>query len=515
MVSARLRQTLWGGNCAALAPILVGLSLCGGLALRPAEAAEQVILGYGAFEMQVTVADVETFAQTGRLEGSLSLLAPLAPPNRQAQIQSLLTRRLPLSPDAMARFLRSDAGQLLLQQSTDFVQPGTRQPDPQPLAIALERAAHQPAPGLSLLGLLKAFPNSVVYIDAARSLALLEQAHQMAEETRQAVDWMQQMAQTKAQQFAPPQQPWRDPTLSWRVINLRLRASGATAPAEAALYLPPVSAGRVPLVVLSHGIGEDYTSLTYLAEYLAQGGFGVLAFSHPRLPSSDSATAPRLLPQAFVRRPLDIRAALDDLQRLSRRQRLLRNRLDLQRVGVIGQSFGGYTALVLGGAQPHKALLREECGTPTALLNLSLNLLQCRLLQLPHIPAQLADPRVKAVIALQPVAGAVFGPAGLAPVRVPVLLVAASRDWVTPALPEQIEPFTELTIPQRYLAVLVGATHFSGRTERQPNPFPSEWMGPDPDLARSHLQRLSLAFMDTHLAGRERLRSWLSPAGVA
>lgn len=515
MVSARLRRLFWVDHFAALAPILMGLSLYGGLAPRPAEAAEQVILGYGAFEMQVTVADVETFSQTGRLEGSMIPLAHWASPDRQAQLQSLLTRRLPLSPDAVARFLRSDAGQLLLQQSTDFVQPATRRPDPQPLATALERAAHQPSLGLSLLGLLKAFPDSVVYINAARSLTLLDQANQMAEETRQAVDWMQQMAQTEAQQFAPPRQPWRDPIQPWRVINLRLRTSGANAPAEAALYLPPASAGRVPLVVLSHGVGEDYTSLTYLAEYLAQGGFGVLAFSHPRLPSADSATAPRLTPQAFIRRPLDIRVALDDLQRLSLRQRLLRGRLDLQRVGVIGQSFGGYTALVLGGAQTHKALLREQCGTPAVLLNLSLNLLQCRLLQLPHIPAQLADPRVKAVIALQPVAGAVFGPAGLAPVRVPVLLVAASQDWVTPALPEQIEPFTGLTVPQRYLAVLVGATHFSGRTERQPNPFPPEWVGPEPDLARSYLQRLSLAFMDTHLAGRERLRPWLSPAGVA
>lgn len=87
---------------------------------------------------------------------------------------------------------------------------------------------------------------------------------------------------------------------------------------------------------------------------MASYGFAVAVPKHPGSNSeqlrsllvgrSDAITSP----SEFINRPLDIKYLLDELERLDASNPNLQ--LNLQQVGVIGQSFGGYTALVLAGA---------------------------------------------------------------------------------------------------------------------------------------------------------------------
>jgi predicted dienelactone hydrolase len=62
---------------------------------------------------------------------------------------------------------------------------------------------------------------------------------------------------------------------------------------------------------------------------------------------ADEVTSPR----EFIDRPLDVKYLLDELTRLSQSEPGFQERLNLQQVGVIGQSFGGYTVLALAGAK--------------------------------------------------------------------------------------------------------------------------------------------------------------------
>jgi len=94
---------------------------------------------------------------------------------------------------------------------------------------------------------------------------------------------------------------------------------------------------------------------------------------------------------------------------------------------------------------------------------------------------------------------------------VPLMLVAASDDTVAPALPEQIQPFTWLTTPNKYLVLLKGGTHFSTLVESSGGvPVPPEAIGPGPDVAQNYMKALSLAFFQTNIANNPEYEVYLS-----
>jgi predicted dienelactone hydrolase len=121
---------------------------------------------------------------------------------------------------------------------------------------------------------------------------------------------------------------------------------------------------------------------------------------------------------------------------------------------------------------------------------------------------------VKAVIAINPVSSMLLGESGLSQIQHPLMMVAGSEDIVTPAVPEQIRPFTWLTTPEKYLALIKNGTHFSvldsSDTEGNVLPVLPSMIGENPEFARSYLNALSVAFLHTHLSNRPEYRPYLS-----
>ena len=282
----------------------------------------------------------------------------------------------------------------------------------------------------------------------------------------------------------------------------------------------PPSSG-FPVIVISHGLGSDRTSFTYLAEQLASYGFAVAVPEHPgsnakQLQSLLSGRANQVAePNEFINRPLDVKYLLDELQRLDAYN--LSFQLNFQQVGVIGQSFGGYTALALAGAKLNFKQLQTNCDEPNDIWNVSL-LLQCRALDLPETDYNLQDPRVKAAIAINPIDSSIFGQAGLERIQVPVMIVGGSTDTVAPVLSEQILPFSWLDTAQKYLVVIERASHFSIIGETNPNQqafvLPPQAIGPSPAIARRYMSALGVAFFQTYIAGNTQYRDYLSSAYV-
>ena len=282
------------------------------------------------------------------------------------------------------------------------------------------------------------------------------------------------------------------------------------------LYLPSLSTPR-PLIVISHGLGSDRSSFAYLAQHLASYGFAVAVPEHPgsdanHLQALFQGTVARVTnPREFIDRPLDITYLLDELDRRSRSDPTFQGRLNLQAVGVIGQSYGGYTALALAGAKLDFQQLQTDCRRLDKSLNLSL-VLQCLALQLPNQPYKLADPRIKAAIAIDPIDRSIMGQSGLSQIQIPTMIVAGSADTVAPALPEQIQPFAWLTTPDKYLVLIDGGTHFS-TIDESPNavvPVPASVIGSDPALAHRYMRALSVAFFQIYVANQLTYRSFLS-----
>ena len=119
---------------------------------------------------------------------------------------------------------------------------------------------------------------------------------------------------------------------------------------------PAVAAGRHPLVLLSHGSGGNADSLGWLTSGLVAAGAIVLAVDHPGSTSGDSSP----------RRSVDLQARAHDLT--AALDRILADPafapfVDPDRIGVVGFSLGGATALGLAGVHFVGALQDARCST--------------------------------------------------------------------------------------------------------------------------------------------------------
>jgi predicted dienelactone hydrolase len=202
-------------------------------------------------------------------------------------------------------------------------------------------------------------------------------------------------------------------------------------------FTPQVAVAGVPdatfkgLILLSHGIGGSELGHGRLAEGLARAGYLVAALRHPGDNWQDHTLVQSGAAAYFSTRPRQVSAVLDAL--LNDPQWKDRIARDSQgpKIGALGHSAGGYTVLALAGGTPDLARLARHCQQESAA-----DPVFCRTGQAGPPAAAAgnapADRRVRAVVALAPV-GAVFDPASLAAVTVPVLVYQAERDtWLVP-----------------------------------------------------------------------------------
>lgn len=105
---------------------------------------------------------------------------------------------------------------------------------------------------------------------------------------------------------------------------------------------PAIAEGRHPLVLLSHGSGGNADVLGWLTTGLVERGAIVLAVNHPGSTSGDSS--PRRSVD-FEARANDLSAALDMILA----DAAFAPSIDPDRIGVVGFSLGGTTALGLAG----------------------------------------------------------------------------------------------------------------------------------------------------------------------
>ena len=507
--STWLKATL-GGVCLGLMPALTAL---------PAAGAERVVLSYGILERSIPISSLETYARTGEIDEELAWYAQHATPQQLNQLRQGLLTPIPLSAIEVSQFLYTSIGERLLDRLGEVIQTDSRQSGFYAIRAALILAAAD-ADGFTPLNVLRKFPSNRLEINLARSLEIANGLESLVNQSDRAFALINQQSASEATPFTPlPGTDLRQQgAVTWerQTITLDDRSRDRTFPVD--IYLPQ-SPQPHPVVIISHGLGSDRTSFIYLAQHLASHGFVVAVPEHPGSSSSqlqallNGRAAEVTSPREFIDRPLDIKFLLDELTRLSQSNPAFQGRLNLQQIGVVGQSYGGYTALALAGAPIRFQQLQTNCRNLNDSLNVSL-LLQCLALQLPDRQYDLSDSRIKAVIAINPVDSSIMGPESLNQIKIPVMLVAGSADTVAPALPEQIQPFTWLGAIDRYLVLINGATHFS-TIQESPNavvPVPDQVIGPSPVLARRYIAALSLAFFQTYAANQTRYRPYLSAA---
>ena len=433
---------------------------------EPAAAAKELSIKLGPVQSSVKLSDLQHYAKTGDVQGSLRGYRLLLSPSLQSTLQS----SIPLDPQAGHRLVKdllsSSAGDRLLTALERMIPNGDRQM----LQEALTRAAAH-ANGLSLLGFLQEFPAPEVVLDLTAVASLTSQMN-LAYWQSQALTSILERELTVPE--TAPFQAKLDPTrpgihlVRQQSLIFRDYERARTIPVDLYWSYRP----RGPLIVISHGFGADRRFLGYLARHLASYGFAVAALEHPGsnvawlTEITQGRTRGRqgidLLPShEFIDRPHDISFLLSELDRLNRHSTLLKGRLDTQQVVVIGHSLGGYTALALAGARLDLPNLREFCNSPERVTLSIADWLQCTAADLPDELPDLRDRRVARVMLLNPVIGRLFDEESLAKVRIPTLIVSGTSDAVMPAVSQQLLPFTQLPNDSKLLLTVIGGGHLS------------------------------------------------------
>ncbi|MFB2837690.1 alpha/beta hydrolase [Aerosakkonemataceae cyanobacterium BLCC-F167] len=501
-----------------------------GVKPKPVLGAETILISYGPLEFSLPVSSLENFAKTGEVDRDLSFYARFIREDGLARLREFLQRRLDVSPVVVSQLTYAPIGEEVLERLGTVIRSGRTLNGFYALRAALILAAADPE-GMTMINIMRKFPTSEIRISANQLLQLQNQFITLFNYQKAAVNAVSQVGEKEA--AATPKIPlpgdFQKPgrfRFSQRTLQLtrNIQSSGRSNSPHSfrvELYIPEGLSQPAPVVVISHGLGSDPKAFSYLGEHLASHGFVAVLPQHI---GSDATRRQALLlgitrssvdRREFVDRPLDVKYTLDELERLSRSE--LAGKINLQQIGVIGHSFGGYTALALVGAKFNQARIAQECNDRQITLNASY-FLQCLAVDLPPLTENLSDPRIKAAIALNPLTSIVFGPEGMSKIQAPTMILGGSADIIASVVEEQIQPFIWMQNSDKYLTVIIPSGHaaadrFDGTDQApQPNTLGFLLAGQDPKLARDYIKGLSLVFMQAYLNDRSEYKGFLNAA---
>lgn len=491
-------------------------------------AAEKIYVSYSVLEITIPVMSLETYTKTGIIDDKLAVYQQYISSDKLQELRQILLRNVKITPAVASQFLHTQQGEFIVQRLAKLITSKSpeNESEIEDLRTAIISASGQPE-GLTLLNLLRNYPSSSIRLNLADSLEIAAEIENIINETQQAIAILQQQSKIEAATIPKKNLSFlanlQNPGIfTFKKSTLEFFDLTRERHLLTDIYIPNLQ-NTTPVIVISHGLGLDSSNFRYLAKHLASHGFAVVVPNHPHLFFNNRNKRKLQEANEFINRPLDIKYILDQLEKTNQSDGEFKGKLNLQQVGIFGQSFGGYTALALAGAKINFQQLQQDC-QPDALQdtwNMSL-LLQCHALELQNKSTQqeninLRDQRIKAAIAVNPITSSIFGESGLNQMQTPVMFIGSSEDTVAPALYEQILPFSWLTNPHKYLVMLVGATHFSSIGNSNPG---SQQIALPPDMvgnasqARAYINSLSLPFFQTFVYQKPQYLPYLN-AGYA
>ena len=333
-------------------------------------------------------------------------------------------------------------------------------------------------------------------------------------------------------QFAPEDYNWRgsdDHTLSgivWYPAENDLGVKDQyIGPPDAPLFFAGRAAkdavlapafSKFPLVALSHGTGGSAMQMAWLGTYLASRGYIVVAVNHPGNNAMTGYTT-----QGFVEgweRAKDISTIISDMLADPR----FGEKIDPDRIGAAGFSFGGYTMMELAGATTDSNRIlawcdeqKKACNPPEMpdLMEKFKALKQQPDVQraLQHSSESYRDPRIRAVFAIAPAVARAFTPESLQKISIPVEIVAGAADPIAP--PTENAQFFATNIKGAKLTILPGGVaHYTfldvgtAAGKKQLPQFFVDNPGVDREAVHKQVAEMAAEFFDKELTRAKKKR---------
>ncbi len=214
-----------------------------------------------------------------------------------------------------------------------------------------------------------------------------------------------------------------------------------------------------PLVMFSHGFrGVAVQSVTF-TEFIASHGYVVVAMDHVGNTLTDFFSDDEKVAEVALERPRDVVYAYEQACAESMKSGSpLNGMIDPSRVAMSGHSFGGWTALMIGGGEVEVSVAQAACaaGAPSDIFCDYVGYWPSGQV----VKAENGIPGLKALVALAPGGYSSFDDAGLAKVKVPAMIFGGTLDETTPVEVE-IDPIYNALPPPKYEVVLKDVSHMS------------------------------------------------------
>lgn len=277
-----------------------------------------------------------------------------------------------------------------------------------------------------------------------------------------------------------------------RDLDVRDERRDRTIPVR--VVLPPDASASCPVVLFSHGLGGSREGCGYLGDHWSRRGYAAVFLQHPGSDTAVWQDAPPARRLAALRdaaslanfrlRVEDVAAVIDALAAWNRDDgHPLAGRLDLDRVGMAGHSFGAQTTQAVAGQS------------------------------YPLVGRRFTDPRIKAAVVMSP--GTPQGRRdpgdAFADVAIPWLVMTGTKDTSMiggQTIESRLAVFPALPEGRAYELVLHAAEH-SAFTDRA---LPGDREPRNPNHHRAILA-LSTAFWDAFLRDDADARAWLDGPG--
>jgi len=212
----------------------------------------------------------------------------------------------------------------------------------------------------------------------------------------------------------------------------------------------PLELGARPVLAFSHGHQAYAAVMSYLMEHVASHGYVAIAPTHT---GNSFLDGPDRTTDIYYLRSLDVKAALDFMIGLE--DDPLAGKVS-DRIVMSGHSFGGYTAMAVGGAQYPVDELDQGCAAGTISMGYCSTLTPDKKAL---FAAGFRDPRVQALISLDPGDFDLFGVVGVAQVQLPVLHMVAEASGNPPAMPSADAYWNALHGGSDLRLLLLGGDH--------------------------------------------------------